>query len=203
MSETFTFVAPIMPKQRRFDPFTVRVGIAAVFFVTLVGAFAVFVVSHEHLADARGAAAETAQLAQEQARVVASVSAAAPDPAVARLLDGDARRAAERALALAQASLADESSWANAEATDLATRPTSYLFVDGPSSSPQIVSVHEAGDVWGAAVLGTSGACYWVSASTAGVVRYGIGGTCTGEAALGAGARSWSPPGAEVTVRPT
>src|SRR6266550_1520978 len=107
MSETFTFVAPIMPKQRRFDPFALRIGIAAVIFATLVVAFAVFVVSHEHLADARGAAAETAQLAQEQARAVAaSASPAASDPALVRLLDGDARAAAERTLALAQASLA-------------------------------------------------------------------------------------------------
>src|SRR5436309_7685380 len=136
MSETFTFVAPIMPKQRRFDPFTVRIGIAAAVFATLVAAFATFVVSHEHLADARGAAAENAQLAQERARADASAFPAPPDPAVARLLDSDARRAAERALALAQGSLAGEGSWTNAEATDLATRPTSYLFVDGPSSSP-------------------------------------------------------------------
>src|SRR5439155_24942181 len=87
MSETFTFVAPIMPKQRRFDPFTVRIGIAAAVFATLVAAFATFVVSHEHLADARGAAAENAQLAQERARADASAFPAPPDPAVARLLD--------------------------------------------------------------------------------------------------------------------
>jgi hypothetical protein len=201
MSETFTFVAPIMPK-RRFDPFALRIGIAAAVFVTLVGVFAVFVVSHEHLADARREAAETAQRAQEQARAAASASPA-PDPALARLLDGDARQAAERALALARTSLASAGSWAHAEAADLATGPTNFLFVDGPSSSPQIVSVHASGDVWGAAVLGTTGVCYWVSASTTGPVRYGTGSTCTGQAALGADARSWSAGAREPAVRGT
>jgi hypothetical protein len=203
MSETFSFVAPVMPKQRRFDPFALRIGVAAAVLVTLVGAFAVFVVTHERMADARGAAAETAQRADEQARSVASASAPPPDPAVARLLDGDARRAAERALALAQGSLAADGTWAHARAADLAEQSTSYLLVDGPSSSPQIVSVYVSGDVWGAAVLGTSGACYWVSASSAGPVRYGTGPTCTGEAALGAEGRSWSVRGREPAAHGT
>jgi hypothetical protein len=202
MSETFTFIAPIMPK-RRFDPFALRIGIAAAVFMTFVGVFAVFVVSHEHLADARREAAETAQRAQEQARAAASASPAQPDPALARLLDGDARQAAERALALARTSLASAGSWARAEAADLATGPTSYLFVDGPSSSPQIVSVYASDNVWGAAVLGTSGVCYWVSASTTGPVRYGTGSTCTGQAALGADNRSWSAGGREAAPRGT
>jgi hypothetical protein len=192
MSEIFTHVAPVMPR-RQFDPFVVHVGAATAIFVTFLIGFSTFVVSHEHAADARRAAAQSAAVAEAQARA-AALASPRPDPALARLMDGDARAAADRALQLAARSLAASSSWTHAEATDLARQPTTYLFVDGPSSSPDIVSVHVAGAEWGAAVLGTSGACYWVSASTTGSVRYGMGRTCTGQAALGADRASWSMP---------
>jgi hypothetical protein len=159
--------------------------------VTTVGAFAAFVVSHERTADARGAAARSAEVAVAEARAAASASPARPDPALARLLDGDARVAAERALELAQNSSATTGSWVRAAATDLARLPTTYLFVDGPSTSPRIVSVHVEGRSWAAAVLGTSGTCYWVSATTGGAVRFGTGTACTGQAAVAADGRSW------------
>jgi hypothetical protein len=190
MSEAFSHVAPVMPR-RRLDPFVMQLVTAVAVFVTTVGVFAAFVVSHERAADARGAAARSTEVAEAEARASAAASPARLDPALARLLDGDARVAAERALELAQKSFTATSSWVRAAATDLARLPTTYLFVDGPSTSPQIVSVHVDGRWWAAAVLGTSGTCYWVSATTNGAVRFGTGTACTGQAALAADWRSW------------
>ncbi len=173
MSDTFTFIAPVMPR-RRADPFAVKLATVGLVLIVLISGFATFVVAQE------------------------PVPAVADDPVVAgpvpggvaNLLDGQARDAAERALALARSALGG-GDLATAGATALSDADPSLLFVDGPSTAPSIVSVAVSGGVWAAAVMGPSGACYWVSIDTHGAVRYDRSRACTGQAALGAAHTAW------------
>jgi hypothetical protein len=110
---------------------------------------------------------------------------------VARRLDALARDAAERALALAQGALGRTGDLSAASLTELTQRDEALLFVDGPSTAPTIVSIAGTARSWGAAVMGPSGICYWISLGTAGDVRYDQGETCTGQAALAAGRAAW------------
>ena len=200
VSDTFTFIAPVMPR-RRADPFAVKLAVFGVVLLLLVSAFATFVVAQERSADARHAALEARTAAEEQANAdrLASIPdaaatgsvAAGPVPGgVAKLLDGQARDAAERALALARGALGrgDLGAAGVAQLTD--ADPT-LLFVDGASTAPTIVSVALSGGTWAAAVMGPSGACYGVSLDTQGVVRYGRSRPCTGQAALAAAGKAW------------
>ena len=200
VSDTFTFIAPVMPR-RRADPFAVKLAASGVVLLLLISAFATFVVAQERSADARHAALEARTAAEAQANVdrLASIpDAAATDPVtagpvpggVAKLLDGQARDAAERALALARGALGRGNLGA-AGATQLADADPTLLFVDGASTAPTIVSVALSGGTWAAAVMGPSGACYGVSLDTQGVVRYGRSRPCTGQAALAAAGKAW------------
>ena len=202
MSDTFTFVAPATAR-RRLDPFTTRLIAMALVLAVLVAGFATFVVRAERAADARRAALEAQQAAREQAeseRIVSQAQAAydlhqttpvTVAGGVARLLDEQARDAAERALALARGALGSHGDLSAAGMTQMAHGDEALLFVDGPSTAPTIVSVAEDGRAWGAAVLGTSGTCYWVSLNTDGAVRYDRGDVCTGQAALAAARAAW------------
>lgn len=180
MSDTFTFIAPVMPR-RQVDPFAVKLATSGVVLLLLVSAFATFVVAKERSADIRHAALEAQERAQEQANAdrlasIPDAAAAVPDPittgpvpaGVAKLLDGPARDAAQ-----------------------LADADPTLLFVDGPSTAPTIVSVAVSDEVWAAAVMGLSGACYGVSIDAHGTVRYGHAGACTGRAALAAAQPAW------------
>jgi hypothetical protein len=202
MSDTFTFVAPATAR-RRLEPFTTRLIATALVLAVLVAGFATFVVRAERAADARRATLEAEQAAREQTeseRVVSWAQATydlhqttpATVPAgVARLLDEQARDAAERALALARGALGLHEDVSAAGMTRLARGDEALLFVDGPSTAPTIVSVAEDGRAWGAAVLGASGTCYWVSVTADGAARYDRGAFCTGRAALAAAHAGW------------
>ena len=200
VSDTFTFIAPVMPR-RRADPFAVKLATFGVVLLLLISAFTTFVVAQERSADARHAALEARAAAAEQAnadRLASTPGAADTDPVaagpvpggVAKLLDGQARDAAERALALARGALGRGDLGA-AGVAQLADADPTLLFFDGASTAPTIVSVALGGDSWGAAVMGPSGACYGVSLDTHGVVRYDRSRPCTGRAALAAARAAW------------
>jgi hypothetical protein len=202
MSDTFTFVAPVMAR-RRLDPFAARLVVLGLALAVVVGALGTFVVRAERGADARRAVLQAQQEAREvaeaqrlaaeaQAGLARRESAMSTVPAgVARLLDEQARDAAERALALAQGALGRTGDLSAASITELTQRDEALLFVDGPSTAPTIVSIAGTARSWGAAVMGPSGICYWISLGTAGDVRYDQGATCTGQAALAAGRAAW------------
>ena len=200
VSDTFTFIAPVMPR-RRADPFAVKLAVFGVVLLLLVSAFATFVVAQERSADARHAALEARTAAEEKTnadRLASIPGAAATDPVVAgpvpggvaKLLDGQARDAAERALALARGALGRGDLGA-AGVAQLADADPTLLFVVGASTAPTIVSVAVSGGIWAAAVMGPSGACYGVSLDTRGVVRYDRSRPCTGRAALAAAGAAW------------
>jgi hypothetical protein len=202
MSDTFTFIAPVMPR-RQVDPFAVKLVTTGVVLLLAICAFATFVVATERSADSRHAALEAQERAQEQANAdrLASLPDAAStvsDPivtgsipaGVAKLLDGQARDAAERALALARGALG-RGDLAAPDAAQLADADQTLLFVDGPSTASTIVSVAVSGGAWAAAVMGLSGECYAVSIDDHGALRYGHPGACTGRAALLAAQTAW------------
>ena len=200
VSDTFTFIAPVMPR-RHTDPFAMKLATFGAVLLLLISGFATFVVAQERSADARHASLEAATRAQEQATAdrlalipdaaAADQVAAGPVPGgVAKLLDAQARDAAERALALARGALGHGDLGA-ADAAQLAGADPTLLFVDGASTAPSIVSVAVSRGVWAAAVMGPSGACYGVSIDTHGVVRYDRSHPCTGGNALAAVRTAW------------
>jgi hypothetical protein len=179
MDDTFTFVAPVTAR-RPVDPFALRLAIGVTVLTLLVGSFAVFLVAHERAADASRVGLE-AQVATTSADASAPDADVAPDSGI---VDAEARSSLERTLTLAQAVRRHDGSYAGAGPISLQALQPSLVFVDGPSTSPRIVSVASGGDGWAAATMGASGTCYWVRAAAgAGVVR-GTGGVCTGTAAL-------------------
>jgi hypothetical protein len=202
MSDTFTFVAPAMPR-RRPEPFTTRLVALGLALGLLVAGFGVFVMRAERAADARRTALEAQAVAAEQAeadRLAAEAEAGLARrqaamttvPAgVARLLDEQARDAADHVLSLAQGELADAGELSSADVAWLTQQDGALLFVDGPSTAPTIVSVAATTASWGAAVMGPSGTCYLVSLRADGDVGYDRGATCTGQVALAAARASW------------
>src|SRR5262249_34517955 len=150
----------------RLDPFAARLIAAGLVLVVAVSAFGTFVVRAEREADARRAVLEAQQAAREQAQAqqlaveaqagLAHRSGAMSDvPAgVSRLLDEQARDAADRALTLAQGALGHAGGLSAAGVSQLTPLDGSLLFVDGPSTAPTIVSVAEASGGWAAAVMG-------------------------------------------------
>jgi hypothetical protein len=202
MSDTFTFVAPAMPR-RRPEPFTTRLISLALALAVIVAGFATFVVRAERAADARRTALEAQAVAAERAKadriaVEAEAGLARQQatmttvPAgVARLLDAQARDAADHVLSLAQGEVADDGDLSSADVAWFTQQDGALLFVDGPSTAPSIVSIAASTTSWGAAVMGPSGTCYLVSLRSNGAIAYDRGATCTGESALGAARVSW------------
>lgn len=188
MDDTFSFVAPVMPR-RTYDPFALRLAAAAAAFVLLVGAFGTFVVQQERAADARRAVLERQAIAQAQARAD-SLPDPRTQPDVVALLDSQARSSATRALELAATTLA-AGDLSQAGPADLTLAQPSMLFVDGMSTSPSVVSVEATPEMWAAAVMAPSGLCYWVSLDADGETSYGIGRVCTGAAAFAADDPAW------------
>ncbi len=174
------------------DPFALRLAVAAAVAVLLTGSFATFVIRHEHAADHARAALREKIAAQQQAQADALLAqASVVDPEVVALLDEEAQRSATVSLELAEEAFASSSSWAEAGPLQLTFIQPSLTYVDGPSTSPAVVSIDATRAGWGAAVMGPSGTCYWVTTSSAGVTRYGTGQECTGRAAFAADDPAW------------
>jgi hypothetical protein len=99
--------------------------------------------------------------------------------------DADAEVATRIALASARAVAAASGSLLDADPARLSALQPGYTYVDGPSLTPEIVSVAADRGTWAAAVLGPSGTCYWIRTDADGHVTTGTSSECTGLAALG------------------
>jgi hypothetical protein len=185
MNDTFSIVAPVMPR-RRVDPFWVKLAVASLLMVTLACAFATFVVNAQRTADTRRAALEAQIRSQGQARAMQLAV-----QAQAAAMDQQARANVGAALVRARAVLSSHGSLVSAGPNELARSQPSLVFVDGPSTAASIISVLAAGSTWGAATMAPSGACYWIRLDADGATSYGTGETCTGRAALAAADPSW------------
>lgn len=187
MDDTFTFVAPVMPR-RQIDPFAWRLAVTAVVTVVTIGAFANFVIRHEHAADVQRTLLQQ-QVERADAARAAHVTAQADTAAIT--LDQQARDSADHAVTLARGVIEKTSVPSDAGPFQLSGIQPSLLFVDGPSTSPGVVSIATTDAAWAAAVRGPSGACYWVRLSSGGETTYGTGRLCTGAAAMSATGAVW------------
>jgi hypothetical protein len=182
MEDTFAFRADRMPR-RRIDPLAMKAAVAAALVVAVTGMFAKFVIDSERRSLARAEAPVHAR----DPDAVADIAPAFVDPEI----DVPARSAAETALDAAVAALARHGSLAEAGPTELASLGTGLIFVDGPSTTSQVVSLAREGDTWAAAVMGASGTCFYAKVTVDGVQTFGTGVECTGAAALHAAMPSW------------
>jgi hypothetical protein len=188
MDDSFHYIAQVMPR-RRVDPFALRLAAFAAFAVAAVAGFAWFAIQHERAADATAQANAAEREAAAQVAIVPQGDDA--ETGVFRTLDEEARTAATNALDLAAKIFAGTDSYETAGPAQLTEQQPSLLFVDGPSTSPAIVSVDASETSWAAAVMGPSGDCYWIRAAADGAVAYGTGRACTGADARSADARAW------------
>jgi hypothetical protein len=173
MDDAFTF-RTTLPSRRRLDPRLVKAAILGALVVLGAGLFARWVV-----------ASERASFATSVQRVAPEVPLTVPeDQADPASTDGDAEEATRVSLVAARAAFAEHRSFLDAGIAELSALEPGYTFVDGPSTTPRIVSVASTVGTWAAAVRGPSGTCYWIRATSAGNVSHGIGPECTGAAAL-------------------
>jgi hypothetical protein len=182
MEETFAFRADRMPR-RRIDPLALKAAVAAALVVAVTGVFAKFVIDSERRSLARSEASSHSR----DPDTAADIAPAFVDPEI----DVPARSAAETALDAAVATLAREGSLVEAGPTELASVGSGLIFVDGPSTTAQVVSLATDGDEWAAAVMGASGTCFYAKVTADGVQTFGTGVECTGAAALHAAMPSW------------
>jgi hypothetical protein len=95
------------------------------------------------------------------------------------------------ALAAAKTLYMDTGTYDGMGPADLAGVEPSFAYTDGPSPTPQTISVVMQGSTAGLAAMSPSGTCFYLRDDGAGGVTYGSGTECTGTAALGATAASW------------
>jgi hypothetical protein len=106
------------------------------------------------------------------------------------------------ALQTAKTTLLDDSSYGSAGSGQLSLLDPSLTYVEAtqPSTGPDVVSVEAGHGAWGAALLSSSGTCFYVRDVLPGGTAYGTGDVCTGEAAMGATASSF--PAAPASASP-
>lgn len=173
MDDSFAFRTTV-PLRRQFDPRTVRATVLGVIVVLGTGLFTHWVIASERASFSRVVRREVpTQATADPVDVLTSVST-----------DADAEQAIGVALAAAQVAFSEHRSFLDATPARLSALQRGYIFVDGPSTMPEIVSVAARADTWAAAVKGLGGTCFWVRATMLGEVTHGIGSVCSGSAAL-------------------
>jgi hypothetical protein len=181
MDEAFSYRTT--ERQPRFDPRAIKVAILAGLILLAVVSFAVWVSGSEDASFARLRAERTTDTQATQDPGQAQI------PEVAE--NARTQEAALAALGVAQEAVAAGVSYADAGPARLSAFNSRFTFVDGPSTEPEVISVATTASVWAAAIMSPSGACYLVRLGEGGLVTYGTGLDCTGEAALSASGLSW------------
>ena len=176
MDDSFVFRTTV-PIRRQLDPRVLKAGVLLGVLVLGIGSFARWVIASEResfvRADRRGA---SANVAVTQIGMSADLSASA----------ADAEAAVEAAFTAAKAAYTERRSFLDAGPAALAELQPGYTYVDGPSTTPRVVSIAATRHAWAASVLGPGGTCYWIRAVASGAVVTGTSSACTGRAALGA-----------------
>ena len=173
MDDSFAFRTTV-PLRSRLDPGVAKAAVLSTLLVLAIGLFARWVV-----------VSERDSFSRVMGREAPAEAAAGPvnDPTSASR-DVDAEEAIRVALTAAEVASSKHGSFLDATPARLTSLQPGYIFVDGPSTTPEIVSVAATADTWAAAVQGPGGTCHWIRATRAGVVTHGIGADCTGSAAL-------------------
>lgn len=172
MDDSFAFRTDV-PVRRQFDPTMVRLAVFLMLLVLGVGLFANWVV-----------ASERQSFSRTSPRQVPTGSEVAQPGTVAAPSTTAAGESAGIALRAARATFSEHRSFLDAGPAQLSIMEPAYTFVDGPSTTPEVVSVAATTDTWAAAVQVPGGVCLWVRATGAGDVTHGVGSDCTGSAAL-------------------
>ena len=174
MDDSFSFRTTV-PLRRQFDPLVVKAAVFGTLVVLGIGLFANWVISSERESFSRA-----------DRRVLPSEVEAGQidDPAQPATIDADAEKATGIALDAAQAAFIEHRSFLDAGPAQLSALQPGFTFVDGPSTTPSIVSVASTSDTWAAAVQGSGGMCHWIRATSTGNISHGTGLECTGTAAL-------------------
>jgi hypothetical protein len=178
MDDSFAFRTTV-PLRRQVDPTIVRLAVFLTLLVLGVGLFSSWVVASERDSFSR-ARPRVASSADPAEATVAGLD----DAAAASATDAEAEEATRVALAAARATFGEHGTFLDAGTAALNAVEPGYIFVDGPSTLPKVVSVATGRDLWAAAVLGPSGICHWIRADLAGTVVAGTSLECTGGYAL-------------------
>ncbi len=173
MDDSFAFRTTV-PLRSRLDPGVAKAAVFGTVLVLAVGLFARWVVVSERDSFSRAVRRE----------VPAEAATGSVDSLTGASTDAGAEEAIGLALTAAEVAYSKHGSFLDATPARLTSLQPGYIFVDGPSTTPEIVSVAATADTWAAAVRGFSGTCFWVRAGTSGDVTPGIGSDCTGAAAL-------------------
>jgi hypothetical protein len=173
MDDSFAFRTNA-PLRRQVDPRLVKAGIFGTLVVLGIGLFASWIVASE-----RASFARTDDPGRSEVTVAGVDGAADPSST-----DADAVQATGIALTAARAAFTEHRSYLHAGPAQLSALRPGYTFVDGPSTTPRVVSVASTADTWAAAVQDPGGTCYWIRVTSAGDISRGIGTECTGAAAL-------------------
>jgi hypothetical protein len=177
MDDSFAFRTTV-PIRRRPDPLVVKAAIALGVVALLVGVFASWVAASERRSFARGDRSDG--LSPE-----VTVDDVGDVPAtIATQTDGAAQEALDVAATAARSVFAADGSFLGANPARLSAVRPEYVFVDGPSTMPRIVSVAAEKGLWAAAVRGTDGSCAWTRVAADGSTVGGIASECTGWTAL-------------------
>ena len=173
MDDSFAFRTTV-PLRRQFDPTMVRLAVFLTLVVLGVGLFSNWVVASERASFSRTSRRE----------VFSEAATGSGDGPMNASMDADAEEAIRLALAAAEVAFSKHGSFLDASPARLTSLQPGYIFVDGPSTTPEIVSVAATTDTWAAAVQGYGGTCFWVRAAAMEDVTHGIGSDCMGAAAL-------------------
>jgi hypothetical protein len=179
VEDSFSFRAAV-PLRRRLDARVVRAAVAAAVVLVAVATFARWVIASERRSLERAAgSAETARVATVPPANANPVQD--PDATAA-----DAREALALAVDAARAAFVLDGTFLAADPARLTDLQPGFSFVDGPSTTPSVVSVASTDGAWGAAVLAPGGTCLWALTTVDGRVARAEGAECTGAAALAA-----------------
>ena len=189
MDDSFAFHTTV-PIRRRPDPLLVKAAIALGVVALLVGIFGSWVASSERRSFARadrhgGLTSEVTVDDVGDEGIVGTVGEVGDVAAtLATPTDGDAQEALDVAAAAARAIYGSDASFLAAGPAQLSAVRPEYVFVDGPSTMPRIVSVAAEKDLWAAAVAGADGSCVWTRIGADGSTVTGTATECTGSTAL-------------------
>ena len=190
MDDSFAFRTTV-PIRRRPDPLLVKAAIALGVVALLVGIFASWVASSERRsfsrADRRDGALTSEVTVDDvgDEGALGTVGEVGDVPAtLATPTDGDAQEALDVAVATARAIYGSDGSFLAAGPAQLSAVRPEYVFVDGPSTMPRIVSVAAEKDLFAAAVAGADGSCLWTRIAADGSTVTGSASECTGSTAL-------------------
>ena len=189
MDQTFDFRAAPVPLRRRVRPRAIALVVAGSVALSGLVWFSRLVIESERRSMER---AEHAGAATSIVGTISGSDDEPTDPSSSTVaIDAAARSDALAALEAARRVASGRATFLDAGPERLSEIVKRLIFVDGPSPAPGVVSVASTREAWAAAVMGSSGACYWLRYSARDGAAYGTDGTCTGDAALSAADPSW------------